>query len=226
MVKGKIAEVFESVQGEGIYLGEKQLFVRFFGCNLNCKYCDTKLNCFTEYEPQELLQELKIYQDTYHSVSFTGGEPLLQKEFLKEILKLTRRENFKNYLETNGTLPENLAEVIDFVDVVAMDIKMPSSTGMADYWEAHRKFLDITSRKELFLFLKAVVCQSTREEDFKGALSLIKEVNRALVLVLQPNTFEDDAEVRSKIEYFRDLTLKENITVCMIPQMHKVAWFR
>lgn len=224
MVKGKITEVFESVQGEGIYLGDKQLFVRFFGCNLNCKYCDTKLNCFLEYEPKELLEELKNYQDTYHSVSFTGGEPLLQTDFLKEILKLTRKEKFKNYLETNGTLPDSLKEVIDYVDIVAMDIKMPSSTGLINFWEPHRKFLKIASGKDVFL--KAVICQSTQKEDLRDALDLIKEANRALVLVLQPNSFEDEARLRGKIEYFRDLTLKEDITACIIPQMHKVAWFR
>lgn len=223
-MRGKIAEVFESVQGEGVYLGAKQLFVRFFGCNLNCKYCDTRLNCFTEYEPDELLEELTLYQDVYHSVSFTGGEPLLQKDFLKAILKLTHKEKFRNYLETNGTLPESLEEVIEYLDVVAMDIKMPSSTGLADFWEAHRRFLEAASGKDVFL--KAVVCQSTKEEDLRRAIKLIKETNMSPVLVLQPNSFEDSAEVRRKIEHFRDLTLREAITVCIIPQMHKVAWFR
>jgi organic radical activating enzyme len=104
MIKGRISEVFESVQGEGLYFGEKQIFVRFFGCNLSCKFCDTKLNRFLEYEPQELFEELKLYQDVYHSISFTGGEPLLQKDFLKQVLQLTQKEGYKNYLETNGTL--------------------------------------------------------------------------------------------------------------------------
>ncbi|MBP7836242.1 MAG: 7-carboxy-7-deazaguanine synthase QueE, partial [Candidatus Omnitrophica bacterium] len=61
-MKGKIAEVFDSVQGEGLYLGEKQIFVRFYGCNLGCRFCDTKLQSFMEYEPEELFQELKLYR--------------------------------------------------------------------------------------------------------------------------------------------------------------------
>jgi len=126
--KGKIAEVFNSVQGEGLYFGEEQIFVRFFGCNLKCKFCDTRLDRFTEYEPQELLEEIKLYQDNHRTVSFTGGEPLLQKYFLREILKLTRDEGYKNYLETNGILHSALEDVIDYVDTVAMDLKLPSST--------------------------------------------------------------------------------------------------
>lgn len=218
-MKGKISEVFESVQGEGIYLGEKQLFVRFFGCNLNCKFCDTQLDYFIEYEPEELLEELKLYQDKYHSVSFTGGEPLLQKDFLKEILKLTQKQGYRNYLETNGTLPEALEEVIGYLDIVAMDLKLPSSTGLNHLWQEHRQFLKIASAKEVFL--KAVICQSTQEEDLKEGLRLIKEVNRSAILILQPNSYEDSVDLREKLEKFRDICINDKVTTCIIPQIHK-----
>jgi len=135
-MKAKIAEVFDSVQGEGLYLGERQIFVRFFDCNLNCSFCDTKPDRFTEYEPQELFQEIKLYHQHYHSISFTGGEPLLYKDFLKEILKLTRRHGYKHYLETNGTLAAELEELIDHIDIVAMDLKLPSSTGLGNFGTA------------------------------------------------------------------------------------------
>jgi organic radical activating enzyme len=223
-VKGRIAEVFESIQGEGIYLGEKQLFVRFFGCNLNCKFCDTKLNHFVEYEPQELFVKLKLYPDSYHSVSFTGGEPLLQKDFLKEILALTQQAGFKNYLETNGTLPEALGEVIDYLDIVAMDLKLPSSTALADYWQPHSEFLKIASSKETFL--KAVICKSTKEKDLKVALELIKEVNKFAILVLQPNSYETRNGIMKKVERFKKVCLENNITACIIPQLQRIFGFR
>jgi len=218
-MRGKIAEVFESVQGEGIYLGEKQLFVRFFGCNLKCKFCDTPLDRFIEYEPKELLKEIKLYQNHYHSIAFTGGEPLLQKNFLKEILTLTRKEGYQNYLETNGTLHNELEEVIDYVDIIAMDLKLPSSTGLSDFWHQHLCALKVASKKETFL--KMVVCGSTDEKDVLEGLKLIKEVNKFLILVLQPNSYEDYNQMKDKLERFKDIARGNKITVCIIPQVHK-----
>ncbi len=223
-MKARIAEVFDSIQGEGIYLGEKQIFVRFFGCNLHCRFCDTKLDRFIEYEPQELFEEIKLYHTDFHSISFTGGEPLLQKDFLKEILKLTSAEGYKNYLETNGTLPGELEEVIDYLNIIAMDLKLPSSTGMGDLFALQRKFLEIALQKEVLL--KAVICQSTKEEDLRKALALIKEVNRPLVFVLQPNSYEDYSQIEEKIENFKSIGLEENIPTCIIPQMHKKVGLR
>ena len=220
-MKGRIAEVFESVQGEGLYLGERQVFVRFFGCNLYCKYCDTKLDRFIEYEPQDLFAEIQLYQNGFHSISFTGGEPLLQNDFLKEVLKLTSKEGYKNYLETNGTLAGELADVIDYLDIVAMDLKLPSSTGMGGLWVLHRKFLKIAAKKEVFI--KTIICQSTQEEDLREALALIKEVHSLAILVLQPNSYENHGALKEKLENFKDICTKEGATACIIPQMHKIA---
>jgi organic radical activating enzyme len=223
-MKGKIAEVFDTVQGEGIYIGEKQIFVRFFGCNLECKYCDTKLDCFKEYDPEELLEEINLYRNGQHSISFTGGEPLLQEDFLKEILRLTSGEGFKNYLETNGTLPQALENVIEYVHIVAMDLKLPSSTWLSSFWDEHRKFLKVASSK--VVFLKATICESTDEDDLKYGLKLIKENDKSAILVLQPNCYENTDIITEKLKKFKAICKKENVTACVIPQMHKVAGLR
>jgi len=218
-MKGKIAEIFESMQGEGLYLGERQIFVRFFGCNLRCKYCDTHLDRYTEYEPQELLEELKKFGNGFHSVSFTGGEPLLQKDFLKEVLQLTRKAGFRNYLETNGTLPVHLEHIIDYLDIVAMDLKLPSSTGLNDFWYTHNRFLEVASRKEVFL--KAVICWNTKAEDIMAAANFIRRANKSVVLVLQPNSYENSDNLQHKLGDFRDICVSEKIPTCIIPQVHK-----
>jgi len=223
-VTGKISEIFDSIQGEGIYLGEKQLFIRFYGCNLNCKFCDTKLNYFREYEPEELFKELNHYQEDFHSVAFTGGEPLLQKDFLKEVLKFTAGKGYKNYLETNGTLYKELEDVIDYLDIIAMDIKLPSSTACKKYWQEHRKFMRIASRKELFL--KMVICESTSESDIKESLALIEEVNKAAVLVLQPDSHARKMVLKKKIKEFREVFRQNHISSCIIPQVHKLIGAR
>lgn len=223
-VKGRIAEVFDSLQGEGIYLGERQIFVRFFGCNLTCKFCDTPLAHFTEYEPKELLSEIKLYHDDHSSIAFTGGEPLLQKDFLKEMLQLTSEAGYKNYLETNGVLYAALEEVIDYVDVVAMDLKLPSSTGLNNFWQEHREFLKVASQKEVFL--KMVICHSTRKKDIIESLRLIKEINKPIILILQPNSFEDYEWMRQRIESFRNVARYNDITASIIFQIHKKIGLR
>jgi len=220
-MKAKIAEVFDSVQGEGLYLGERQIFVRFFDCNLNCSFCDTKPDRFTEYEPQELFQEIKLYHQHYHSISFTGGEPLLYKDFLKEILKLTRRHGYKHYLETNGTLAAELEELIDHIDIVAMDLKLPSSTGLGEFWDSHRNFLKIAKRKEVFL--KTIICHSTKEEDLEKAVKLIKDVSPASILILQPNSNENHGSLHEKLSRFKEICGRGKVTACVIPQIHKIA---
>lgn len=218
--KGMVTEVFSSIQGEGIYLGERQIFVRLYGCNLNCQFCDTRLNKFTHYTPNELCEEIKSHGNNHHSVSFTGGEPLAQEDFLREILKLSKDNGMRNYLETNGTLPEALESVISNVDIVAMDLKLSSSTGMSNYWDAHRRFLKIASQKEVFI--KAVICSVTTEDDLKEGLELISDVDPSAILVLQPNTFDTNAFLKMKLDKFKSICHDHNVTACVIPQMHKI----
>ncbi|MCX5700089.1 MAG: 7-carboxy-7-deazaguanine synthase QueE [Candidatus Omnitrophica bacterium] len=219
-MRGMISEVFDSIQGEGLYMGEKQIFVRFYGCNLKCKFCDTKLNSFMEYEPDELFNEIMMYRDKYHSISFTGGEPLLQSHFLKEILELTHKNDHINYLETNGTLYHELKNVIDYIHIVAMDIKLPSSTGLDNFWESHRHFMEIASRREVFI--KTIISRSTQADELRTALRLIREVAKGAILVLQPDSSEDKVYLHDKLETFRELARKERVTACVVEQMHKV----
>ncbi|MCX5698996.1 MAG: 7-carboxy-7-deazaguanine synthase QueE [Candidatus Omnitrophica bacterium] len=223
-MRARIAEIFDSVQGEGPYLGEKQIFVRFFNCNLSCTYCDTKLDRFTEYEPNELFEKIRLYGDKYHSISFTGGEPLLCADFLKEILRFTSGYGYRHYLETNGTLFSELEQLIDRIDIIAMDLKFPSSTGMGNLWQLHRKFLKIASRKEVFL--KAIICQATDEEDLKEALAIIKEISPSSVLVLQPNSYEDQSVLHKKLLNFKQIANRGGVMACVIPQVHKIMGLR
>ena len=118
MNKVKIKEVFQSIQGEGPYVGYKQLFIRFCNCNLKCNFCDTEfseVSDFIEYDPCELADIANVCENI-HSISLTGGEPLLSVEFLKEFLP---RVNKKIYLETNATLADKFLEVKPFIDIVS-----------------------------------------------------------------------------------------------------------
>ncbi len=219
-MKGKVVEVFESYQGEGLYFGQRQVFVRLFGCNIGCKFCDTKVDYYFECEPEELFKKIVPFKKSYRFISFTGGEPLTQKDFLKEALILGHKHGFKNYLDTNGTLPEALEEVIAEVDIVAMDFKLPSSTGEGNFWEQHRRFLKISSIQDCFV--KAVICLSTTEEDLRQALKLIKEGDHNTALVLQPNSFEPQKELLEKVSRYQAICASAGVVSCVIPQMHRI----
>lgn len=220
-MKGKITEIFASIQGEGLYFGRKQLFVRFYGCNISCDFCDTAQGSFNEYELGELLKKIESFMGQCDSISFTGGEPLVQKDFLKSLLKFTQADGFINYLETNGTLPEALEEVIEYVDIISMDFKLPSSAGTPGLWKEHRRFLKIASKKEVFI--KAVICENTTDEDLIQVVNLITDAAENTVLVLQPNSFQDYLKLEPKIEKFKAYCLENNVVTCVIPQLHKLV---
>ena len=89
-----IIEIFSSIQGEGLLIGERQIFVRFAGCNLDCSYCDTKnsqsANVGTMMSVNQVLDEIKkLRTDDLGSISYTGGEPMLHADFIAELINKT-----------------------------------------------------------------------------------------------------------------------------------------
>ncbi|MDD5583838.1 MAG: 7-carboxy-7-deazaguanine synthase QueE [Candidatus Omnitrophica bacterium] len=213
----KISEIFKSIQGEGIYQGVEQVFVRFFGCNLACAYCDTRVFCHEEKTLEELMQQITAYGD-YHSVSFTGGEPLLQAAFLKEALKSLKRLNKITYLETNGVLYNALWEVIEYCDIISMDFKLPSSTLERALWDEHREFLKVAKTKEVFV--KAVIGKDTQLYDITKSIEIIKAVSPKTTFILQPqHPFEE--ELAEKLAVFEKICQEHGITVEIVSQLHK-----
>lgn len=224
-----IIEIFSSIQGEGIFLGAKQIFIRFKRCNLTCAYCDENLDRKAwRYSPLELMKEVKLLESakgTHHSVSLTGGEPLLYAEFLKSFLKILRRNrNFRSYLETNGTMPYELAKIIDLVDIVAMDFKLPSSTGERPFWTEHLEFLKIASKKKVFI--KAIVTPDTVKNDIEKSIDLIKRMKKNIPFVLQPATpvGPHDKDVpKDALVRFLEIGLKRDLAnIRVMPQIHKI----
>jgi organic radical activating enzyme len=221
-MKAKISEIFKSIQGEGLYQGKEQVFVRFYGCNLNCSFCDTKLDFYEEKTVEEVMRDVLGYSN-YHSISLTGGEPLLQINFLGDLCHKLKVKCKTIYLETNGTLPDNLWKVIDYIDIIAMDFKLPSSTKQAQHWSEHREFLKIASAKEVFI--KAVIGKDAEEDDILKSIWLIKEANPSLHLVLQPqNPYEE--ELSAKLTYFQKICLDKGLKASIIPQLHKKTGVR
>ncbi|MEO2154499.1 MAG: 7-carboxy-7-deazaguanine synthase QueE [Nanoarchaeota archaeon] len=114
-----ISEIFISIQGEGKKQGTLSLFIRFQGCNLRCKWCDTKYCSFPEHYNNSLslekaLEKIKglIKNKKIKNIVFTGGEPLLFQDeivfLIKKIKEISKKEKLKANLEfeieTNGTI--------------------------------------------------------------------------------------------------------------------------
>lgn len=216
----KIKEIFESIQGEGPYVGYKQLFIRFCNCNLKCNYCDTEFSSnsdFVEYSPYTLADELKKFDlSTIHSISLTGGEPLLSTEFLKDFLPLIT-EN-KIYLETNATLADKFLEIKPFVDIVSADIKLESATGIKDSYRFHEKFFE--NCRGIETFAKIVFNKNITDSEIEACADLGNKFG--IELILQPemsgNSMAVDSIFAAEI---LDKFLKEYSKVRLIPQVHK-----
>jgi len=230
MNKANILEIFQSIQGEGKYAGVKQVFVRFFECNMHCAWCDTPHSIgdtsrrFEEYTLDALWREICDLWKNCHSVSLTGGEPLMQKDFIKTLLPRFKKAEVPAYLETNGILHEALAEVIEDIDIVAMDLKLPSSTKCQPFWQEHEEFLKIARRKEVFI--KTVISSDTERDDVLRSIDLVAGVDPEILYILQPNYLDRKNGVMEKcLEYQKDCSDRlKNVRI--IPQVHKMMNMR
>lgn len=210
-----IKEIFSSIQGEGLYVGQKHIFVRFCKCNLACKFCDTDFDIKNakEYSIDELYEILKPLDSDV--ISFTGGEPLLDVDFLNDFLKEYKDKlNKKIYLETNGTCFKELKKIIDYIDIIAMDIKLKSATGQENSFFENEEFIKTALNKELFI--KIVFDENISEEEIIKTSSLAKKYN--LKLILQPKMpINKNLNIENIFEKF----YLNYHNVFLIPQTHK-----
>jgi 7-carboxy-7-deazaguanine synthase len=242
-----INEVFASIQGEGPWIGQRQIFVRFQGCDIHCAYCDTPaalslerdnahLQCTAQVKPgliseieqvpnpvsgerlSGLCARLVIPGPSRPVLTLTGGEPLLQSVFLEQWLSRAR-EAYHIYLETSGIHDQAMRTIAHMIDVVSMDFKLPSATGIRPFWEEHKRFLNASRGKDLFV--KAVVTRGTKREDVLTAARIIADFDASVPLILQP-AGGAAAPPASLLVAFQDETLGIIQDVRVIPQAHKI----
>lgn len=223
--KAKIIEIFTSIQGEGPYVGVKQLFIRFCGCNLSCDYCDTAVSTnedYLEFTSEELAENIEEFNlKSVHSISLTGGEPLLWADFLYEFLPLIKKDfKGKIYLETNSTLKNNLEKIADYVDIISADIKLPSASGIENSFAEHDEFFKVAQKCKAEIFAKIVFDENILDDEISHCIKLSEKYN--LPLILQPKTVNDESSVgREKlIEIFNKFLVSQPNTR-VIPQVHK-----
>jgi 7-carboxy-7-deazaguanine synthase len=242
MQQAWISEIFSSIQGEGPRVGERHVFVRFQGCDVGCKYCDTPASvpgsaephfraqtAFDNSDEKETIENpvssaslanacsrLRVPGAAYSVLSVTGGEPLLQHAFLAEWLPLVRK-HFRIYLETSGIHHAELASLCGLIDYVSMDFKLPSSTGLRPFWEEHRLFLEAAGAAEVIA--KTIITRDTAIDEVLVAGRMIAARDQRIPFVLQPATGKLAPRI-SDVMAMQDAALAIIPDVRVIPQVH------
>ncbi len=242
---GYVSEMFVSFQGEGAYVGERHLFLRLAGCHLRCVYCDTPdslertpemsihstrgsaryPNPVSARLVRQLVASLVEEEGPVDAISLTGGEPLLQSKFIVDLLSGAGL-GAPILLETSGTLPQQLTDVLPFVDIVSMDLKLPSNTGEPAFWEKQAEFLQRASSKGA-TYIKVPVDEDTTDADFAEAIALMAATPH-LEVFLQPivNPAGQAQISMPRLHHLQRTARAHLARVRVVPQTHKFLGVR
>ena len=241
-----VSELFVSFQGEGLHAGRRQLFVRLGGCPLRCRYCDTpeslvptaecqilgpdgvqrRANPLTVADLDAALAGLAALAPPLHALAVTGGEPLVQADFLAAWLgQRSAARDLPVLLETAGILPDRLRQVLPLVDIVSLDVKCPSNTGERARWDEHEECLAASVASGLQVYVKMPVDETTCPDEVERGARLVAQVDGRVPLFLTPLTepttprFTIDAATLERL-HARASAVHPDVRV--LPQLHKV----
>ncbi|NPA62322.1 MAG: 7-carboxy-7-deazaguanine synthase QueE [Methanococci archaeon] len=238
-----IREIFNSIMGEGKYIGRRFIFIRFAGCPLNCLYCDEEdkkhVNLVEQYPSSGKFerQNLESVEDIIKavnrlktpdlfSVSFTGGEPLLYHKEIKEISKILKDLGYRTFLESNGIFPER----IFYFDIASIDIKLKDhfkNIGEEEYKKIYKnelktikKFYDMGTD----VYAKVVITKDSKINDLVEISKDLSDIGDVM-LCIQPATPINNIQPPSQKTLFKMMEacgehLKDNIMLTL--QIHKI----
>lgn len=244
-----MVEIFSGIQGEGLHVGQRHIFLRLAGCNLKCAYCDqpeaqtipatarverrpgrrdfeTVSNPIPSDVAARAVLHLHQPKRLHHALALTGGEPLVQADFLGTFLPLVAESGLKIFLETNGTRCDQLRRLLPWIDIVSMDFKLKSSTGRPTPLAAHERFLRLAARHSVQVFVKVVVAARTTSRELIRAAKVIAGVKRSLPVVLQPVTSGmrgPAAPTPEQVLALQEAVARYVDNVRVIPQTHKMT---
>ncbi|MBI3819643.1 MAG: 7-carboxy-7-deazaguanine synthase QueE [Planctomycetes bacterium] len=238
-----LSEVFASIQGEGAYVGEPQTFVRFAGCPLRCKYCDSestwhatpRWRWLQNGSARELLNPASLEDvlgaiaeveagSAPRTVSITGGEPLVHADFLATLAPILRNAGRRVHLETAGVHARELAKIVGQLDHVSADWKLQSTMETGHFEDAHREFLKICVDAGVDTCVKCVLTPGVSNAEFERACAGVASICKDWLFILQPATpmrSERAAITNERIEGLLDLARARLRRVRVIPQVHR-----
>lgn len=206
MVPMRVAEIFSSIQGEGVGIGATTVFVRLTGCNLRCSWCDTKY-AYDGGEEMPLETVLRrVGESGCRRVCVTGGEPLCQPHTHSLIVELLSR-GCRVSLETNGSV--SIASLPRSERLtISMDVKCPSS-GMADRMEMRN--IPLLGKNDQLKFVIA------DRADYEYAKSVMARHRPACHVIMTPAGGRD-------LKNLAEWVISDCLDVRVLPQLHKVIW--
>ena len=232
--RARVSEIFTSIEGEGIFVGKKTLFIRFSGCHLKCRWCDTKyalpLDSGTDYQIDEIKDLIiKELQPFTYKVNFTGGEPLLQTEAVIELADFVKKQtNVKTYMESSCFDSELFSKVLPYIDICKIEFKTDDSKVVEDEEYDNLilneiKCLELAVQSNKATYIKIVVTNSTNLESFKNLVyNISKKIKPSdiLGLIIQPSFGIDQPTVNKLLDTY-DIVQPMFPEVRIIPQLHK-----
>ena len=214
-----VTEIFKSIEGEGLTMGIPMIFVRLFGCNLQCRFCDSTFSSGDKGD-QKLMTEEQVLDNILafgnkmpKHVTITGGEPLLQLNSVSELTDMLVKRGYQVLIETNGTINPGMKLLYAKLSVSP---KLSNSGQKVDYVHlpvgAYYKFV-VTSKvmkdiDEIGKFLK------TNFSEF-----ILSELLKEGKIILQPDGKykSPNALLRLIVEHVQ----KKNLPYRVLPQLHK-----
>ncbi|TWT26375.1 7-carboxy-7-deazaguanine synthase QueE [Planomicrobium sp. CPCC 101110] len=229
-MKIPVMEVFgPTIQGEGMIMGQKTMFVRTAGCDYSCAWCDSSFTWdgtgkSVSKKPHEIIEELRqIGGEAFSHVTISGGNPALHKG-IGELVDLCHENGWKVAVETQGSMWQDW---LRSVDDITLSPKPPSSGMKTDFGK-----LDAIMEKlaESNASLKVVVFD---EEDFKYAEDVHLRYPRVPFFLQTGNsdtvTTDDSRLVRDLLERYEwliDHSVRSPIMndAKVLPQLHTLVW--
>lgn len=199
-------ESFGTLDGPGIR------FVLFLqGCSLQCKYCHNRdtwdINGGEYKSLDEIFEHIKRYKNYMKlsggGVTVTGGEPLLQVQFLIELFKKLKKEKIHTCIDTSGMvyLTDDIKEVLKYTDLVLLDIKHIND-------EKCKDLVGVSNKKEL---------------EFARYLS-DNNIKMWIRQVLVPGYTDDEQDLMKLKEFIQSLKTVERVQILPYHSMGKFKW--
>lgn len=206
-IKGRVHsfETFGTVDGPGI-----RFIVFLKGCPLRCKYCHNRDAWSSEgaklYTAEEIVSEVKKYRNFIDSsgggITVSGGEPLIQPEFVGELFKKCREQGIHTAVDTSGYVNlEDVKEVLEYTDLVLLDLKQANE-------EKHRELTGV---------------ENGRIRQFTQYLA---DINKPVWIryVLVPGYTDAEEDLMAAYNYLRNFKNIEKIEVLPYHTMGKEKW--